>query len=168
MTIAAVFSPTPRSEGPTRVASFFVQGKAVAQPRPQAVKNRGFAKVIEAPDSHKIHDWKHALRFEAKAAMGGRLPVEGVSLRVELLFLFDRPAALTKPKWLDKFVLVTNGKDVDNLAKSVMDSFNALIWKDDRIVSTLLVRKQYVMPGQAPGVHVGVFIDAPEPIPFWP
>lgn len=165
---AQVFSPvSPRDVG--TIVTFFVQGSPVPQPRPRAVKGfTGHAKIIEAEGKHKIHSWKDALRGDAMKAMAGRLPVEVVALRLELAFLFRRPKGLTIPKWADRFLLVPTGRDLDNLAKAVQDALNEIVWADDRQVTTLIARKQYVMPHQAPGVRVGVFIDAPEPVPFWP
>ena len=40
------------------------------------------------------------------------------------------------------------------------------VWDDDRQVTTLLARKQYVLPHEAPGVRIGVFIDTAEPLPL--
>lgn len=159
----------PRTDKPdTTVCVFYVHGDPVAQPRGKAVRMGNFVRVVSNPSKHPITSWKEALRSEGSRAMEGRELVEDVALRLELTFLMARPAALTKPKWRERFLLVSNGKDCDNLAKAVQDALNKVIWGDDRIISTLLVRKQYTMPGERPGVRIGVFLDAPEPIPFWP
>lgn len=158
----------PRSQTST-ICVFFVQGAPVPQPRPRAVKGfTGHAKIIEAEGKHKIHGWKDSLRADAMSAMAGRLPVTDAPLRLELTFKFRRPKALLKKKWADTFLLTPSGRDLDNLAKAVQDALNEIVWGDDRQVTTLIARKQYVSPLEAPGVRVGVFLDAPEPIPFFP
>lgn len=164
---ARVFSPTPRAPDST-VCTFFVAGEPVPQPRGRAVRRGNHVQIVSNPAGHPIVDWKASLKHEADIAMHGKELIDKIPLRLELIFQMPRPEALTKPKWREKFVLVSNGKDCDNLAKAVQDALNKVVWKDDRIISTLLVRKQYTLPNQRPGVQVGVFYDDPEELPFWP
>lgn len=163
--MARIFSPTPRGDDST-VCTFFVAGSPVPQPRGKAVRVGGFTRIVSNPAGSKIVDWKASLKHEADIAMTGKELIDGCALRLELIFQMDRPEALLKPKWREQRLLVKNGKDCDNLAKAVMDALNKVVWKDDRIISTLLVRKQYTMPTQRPGVQVGVFYDEPDDLPF--
>lgn len=160
--MTTAFVTVPAGPDTSTIVSFFVQGLAIPQPRPKATTVNGFARVYEAGHKHKIHDWKASLRADAIRAMAGRKPVPHLALRLELVFRMPRPKSLTIPKWAARALLVPSGKDIDNLSKSVMDVFNRIVWDDDRQVTTLFARKEYVLPHQLPGVRIGVFIDSAE------
>lgn len=49
--------------------------------------------------------------------------------------------------------------DVDNIAKSVLDGLNGVLWKDDKSVRRLVIERHY---GEDAGVHVCVEAHAIE------
>lgn len=165
-----MITATIPSRKDTTVCLFFVPGLAIAQPRKTTLRHGPMAgRTIEAPAKHKIHDWKAVIRHAAKLAMEGR-PAQGreVAIRLELSFVMPRPQDLLRPKWAETFLLHTKKPDLDNLEKAIKDALKMITWTDDCQVSTVIKRKAYTMPGESAGVRVGVFIDTPEPIPFWP
>lgn len=150
------------------ICRFFVRGNPRPQPRPKATRVGAFVRIVSIRQQDKAFSWREAVRAEGQRAMADKQRVDSVAIRLELVFLMERPAALSKPKWADRFVLVNSGKDCDNLAKLVQDALNGVVWKDDRLISTLIVRKQYLMPHESPGVRVTATVDVPEQMPFWP
>lgn len=150
------------------IAAFFVAGIPASMPRPVAKRVGNFARVVSNRSNHPSMSWKESVRQYALTAMAGRPKHEEGPVRLELLFQMQRPESLKKKSNINDFILVTKGKDVDNLAKCVMDALNEIVWEDDRLVSTLIVRKQYTMPNQRAGVQVGIFHDEPEQLPFFP
>ena len=67
-------------------------------------------------------------------------------LKMELTFLFKPPKSYSKKKLL----AVTKGElrytklpDADNLAKTVMDGLNRVLYKDDSQIVELVVKKEY-------------------------
>ena len=59
-------------------------------------------------------------------------------LRVEVYSYFERPKS--KPK---KVVYMTGKPDVDNLLKTIGDSLNGILWRDDSVIVEGSVRKRY-------------------------
>lgn len=71
-------------------------------------------------------------------------------IALEIEFIFKMPKSWSKKKQaevLDK-QNVTNNKDVDNLAKGVMDAMNELLFGDDRQVVKLDTSKLYGIKDQ--------------------
>ena len=76
------------------------------------------------------------------------LPLE-CPLKMELLFYFDRPknhyrtGKYAKQLKSDVASWHTSSPDCDNLVKFVCDSLNGIFYKDDRIISQIIVTKKY-------------------------
>jgi len=90
-------------------------------------------------------DEKETTRWQIKARMKGRSPLEG-PLSLTMLCVFKRPKSrkdifhITKP-------------DLDNLIKWVGDVGNGLLWKDDRQIITISADKIY---GEVPRTVITV------------
>lgn len=140
----------------TRLA-FSVTGTPIPQPRERVrivMPRRGkpFAQHY-VPSDHPVWRWKSAVAGKAAIAHAGE-PWEGpVTLR--LMFYFSRPQRLLRKSSPRGPISHTVTCDSDNLAKAVMDAMtDAGVWRDDRQVDRLSVRKCYVAMGYAPGVRV--------------
>ena len=127
------------SRRPGRSISFTVLGTPIAQGRGRATIVRGHAAIYDPPESRA---WKQEVRSAASAALGKPSLIEG-PIEVSLRFWFPRPSRIvwkTRPmpsEWMPC------GKDVDNLAKSVLDALNSILWKDDSQVVRLVSEKRY-------------------------
>lgn len=141
----------------TRLA-FSVTGTPIPQPRERVrivMPRRGkpFAQHY-LPTDHPVWAWKRAIAGKAAALIDGNDPWDG-PVTVRLHFYFDRPERLLKKSSPRGPIAHTVRLDSDNLAKAVMDAMtDAGVWRDDRQVDRLSVRKCYVAMGYAPGVRV--------------
>lgn len=126
-----------------------IPGPPVAQGRGRAVR---FGDSVRVIDPSKSRSWKAMARIHMVQARARALifaPAE-VALRVVIVATFARPKSHPKrnpPAWK------VSRPDVDNLAKSVLDAGNAVIWKDDSFVVELCASKRY---GEVPSVSVEV------------
>lgn len=118
-----------------RGISLTVPGPPVAKQRPRVTKSG------HAYTPKETQHWESTCRILAYQAMRGTKPHEGaVSLTVKAWF----PIPETWPKWKRKaepWATVT--KDLDNVAKAVLDACNGVVYADDRQVVELHVSKHY-------------------------
>lgn len=83
--------------------------------------------------------WKNGLNLLAKTKI--KKPLE-TDIFLKIDFFFEIPKSWSKAK--KESAKWHNLKpDIDNLVKSVMDSFNGVVYKDDGQVVFIQVRKQY-------------------------
>lgn len=131
---------------------FHIPGTPVAKGRP-IVSTFGGKPRMRTPD--------RTLRYESQVAafaahaMAGRAPIDAAVI-VEMTATF--PVAASWPKKRQAAALLGEirpiGKpDADNIAKSVGDGCNGIVWTDDSRIAELTVRKRY---GATPGLHVVV------------
>lgn len=92
----------------------------------------------------KTRSYEDLVAWEGKRAMRGKKPLEG-PLMVTIVCTFHE---LTSPREHH-----TTRPDCDNLAKSILDGCNSVIWKDDAQIVHLTCLKHY---GEEPGVIVTV------------
>ena len=116
--------------------SFAISGIAVPKARPRATK-RGNKAIMYTPDKTK--------QFEnyVKLVAAQHAPEELLTsaLEVQLDFFLLRPKSLPK-----KIRYHTKKPDIDNLAKSVLDSLEGIIYVNDAQVISLRVTKDYGVP----------------------
>ena len=124
---------------------FKVEGKAVPQPRPRVVRMRNGQ--TRAYNSEKSVVYKRIVKAAALSEMNRQqLTMTDRPLAMRLTFVFAPPKSYTKKK----IEAVKSGElrytklpDADNLAKSVMDALNNVIYKDDSQIVELTVNKEY-------------------------
>ena len=118
------------------VITFTISGTAIPKARPRATKigNRAImytpAKTKEFENYVKLVASQHAPKELLTSA-----------LEVRLSFLFQRPKSLPK-----KIRHHTKKPDIDNLAKSVLDAMEGIIYVNDAQVISLRVTKEYGIP----------------------
>lgn len=118
--------------------SMFIPGDPVPQPRPR-ITVKGKHGVAYVPMDHAIHAWRAAIRQEMERCVsesGQAFPVNGVGMRVTMRFYLRKPKSNRK-------TLPVSRPDLDNLAKAVLDAGNGVIWRDDSLVTTLVIRKRW-------------------------
>ena len=124
---------------------FTVNEKPVPQPRPRVVRMQNGQ--TRAYNSEKSVVYKRIVKAAALSEMNKqRLTMTDRPLAVRLTFVFAPPKSYTKKK----LEAVNSGElrytklpDADNLAKSVMDALNNVIYKDDSQIVELTVNKEY-------------------------
>ena len=72
----------------------------------------------------------------------------GVPLRVTATFIFEPSKSWTKKKKQDALdgaihPIMGNTGDVDNLLKSCLDSFNGIVFDDDKAIVEIVSKKKY-------------------------
>ena len=80
----------------------------------------------------------------AKTAMAGRPPF-GCPIKV-MVTAFMKMPQMSKKRTADAlagYVLPAVKPDADNLAKAALDACNGIIWRDDALICSLLVKKRY-------------------------
>lgn len=159
--LRAVKLPKPKIDaldGPIDI-SLFVPGI------PQAWQRAGVnTKTGEHYTQEATASWKKRLVWSALAAKA--LPKKPTSwpCSLSLLFFFPEPkgfrlaggqlSAEGRKHLYDGELVCENSKDLDNLAKSVLDAFNGKIWLDDHKVKPIHVDKAYTR--EEPGVQIRV------------
>lgn len=122
--------------------TFSVPGKPVAKGRAR-VSVRGGHPRLYTPE--KTQRYEDAVRIAAAVAMGDRMPLdEPVALSVTAYVQI--PASLSKRKRLEAIegrVVPGTRPDADNYAKAALDGCNAILFRDDALVTDLIVRKRY-------------------------
>ena len=124
---------------------FKVEGRPVPQPRPRVYRTAtGKSKAVNSKQSI---NYKRIVKYAALSEMNKqRLTMTDRPLAMRLTFVFAPPKSYTKKKIeaVESGELrYTKHKDLDNLAKSVMDALNNVVYKDDSQIVTLCANKEY-------------------------
>jgi Holliday junction resolvase RusA-like endonuclease len=123
------------------ILSISIDGEPIAKGRPRMAVRGGFARVYTPAKTRAYED---RIRCEAVNAMGGREPVDEA---VSVIVTAYRAIPKSMPKKLrqaalDGILKPTTKPDADNNAK-VLDALNGIIYRDDSLVTDLIVRKRY-------------------------
>lgn len=106
--------------------------KPKSAPRPRVTKFGTY-------NNSDYTSWKNGLKLLAKTKI--KKPLE-TDIFLKIDFFFEIPKSWSKSK--KESAKWHNLKpDIDNLIKSVMDSFNGVVYKDDGQVVLIQARKQY-------------------------
>jgi Holliday junction resolvase RusA-like endonuclease len=132
--------------------NFFIPGKPQAKQRPFFNRKTGVAFSRKETVSYE-----NLVKTIAHDAMGGRPLLTGpltAAISIQL------PAPKSKPKWwMDAMraqeIGATVTPDVDNVAKSITDALNSVLYHDDKQIVLMTVTKTYVE--EDVGVHVNIY-----------
>lgn len=135
---------------------FRVPSIPVAQPRQRhrvvTSGGRTFASNYTPKDS-PVNSFKAACQIAAAAAYQG--PVLDCPLRMDLVFVFPRPASV--PKKLGTGRLRHTGKpDRDNVMKSLQDALEGLLFRNDSLICAGEVEKWKAAAHEQPHVSVRI------------
>ena len=128
------------------VVEYRIECDPVPKGRPRAAV-RGRHATLYTPK--KTADYEAAVSRIAKEAMSGD-PLEG-PVKVTIIAYFTFPKSRSKrdrAEMRNGLVPCLNRADVDNLAKSILDAMNGIVYLDDRQVTRLLVEKYYADEGK--------------------
>ena len=122
-----------------KLTKVIVIGEPVAKERARVVNGRAFT-----PKRTKAYEEQVA--WEYKKQKGKFYDKEPVRVKIELYFT---PPKKTSKRELTKIatgqVVYTGKKDIDNIAKSILDGLNGVAYIDDRQVVELKISKQYTL-----------------------
>ena len=132
--------------------SFIVPGAPVGKGRPRFAKRGNF---VSTYTPEKTASYENLVKVLAMQAMKGR-EIISAPVIVNLTAIFGVPASWSKKKKADAML----GKsypagrcDIDNIAKSVFDACNGVVWMDDKQVIECHLYKKY---GDSPLVFMTV------------
>ncbi len=126
------------------VISFAVDGMPVTKGSWRVIRG----KLI--PDNPGEPAWAQPVGWACRAKLRNRLEPDRARYRVTLEFTLTPPPNKGR----------TNRRDIDKLARSILDALTSIIWLDDEQVDELHVTK---CTGPAPGVVVTIERLSPAP-----
>ena len=122
----------------------------VPQGRPRFVKRGNFVQTYDPKTSKEFKEKLKGLAKEYHMSPSER------ALEVSIVFYMGIPKSKPK-KWRERAARdeekCTVHKDLDNLAKSVLDALTGTLWKDDSQIVTLKLYKVY---SDAPKIELEV------------
>ena len=134
---------------------FYVMGTPVAMPRPRVVRTP--SGKTRTYNSSKSATYKQTIKLHAKSAMNKEHKrMTERPLKVDITFVFAPPKSYTKKKLKaieEGALYYTKKPDLDNLAKTILDACNNVVYKDDAQVVTLSLNKEY---GRADHVKINI------------
>jgi Holliday junction resolvase RusA-like endonuclease len=132
--------------------SFTIPGVLVGKGRPKFARRGNF---VTAYTPEKTASYENLVKLYAAEAMKGRDLITG-PVDVRMLLFVTPPASWSQKKRisaLNGVIFPTSKPDLDNSAKLALDACNEIVWKDDKQVVDLVVRKRYSETARAM-VHV--------------
>jgi Holliday junction resolvase RusA-like endonuclease len=126
----------------TFMLQFHIDAEPVPKGRPKFSKVGGF---MRAYTPKKTSDYESIVRATAQQAMG---PTDLLETALGVYLYIRLPIPQSHSKKRKEACLSGQEKpikkpDIDNLAKSVLDGMNGVIWKDDSQIVSLHVTKVY-------------------------
>src|SRR5688500_13794665 len=121
--------------------SLIIPGAPIAKGRPRVTTRGRFARVYTPA---KTRHYEDLIRCEAVAPMGDRAPIDEAVSMVVTAYIAPPKALSNKRRQhaLDGVLKPTTRPDTDNYAKAALDGCNAIIFRDDSLVTDLIVRKR--------------------------
>lgn len=136
----------------TFMVQFTIDAPPVPKGRPKFSKIGGFVRTYTP---RKTSDYETIVRETAQQAMGQTELLE-TPVGVYLYIRLPIPQSYSKKRkeaCLSGQEKPIKKPDIDNLAKSILDGMNGIVWKDDSQIVSLHITKVY-----ASGSGVDVFI----------
>jgi Holliday junction resolvase RusA-like endonuclease len=121
---------------------FIVDGTAVPKQRPRISGRMAYT-------PKKTRDYEERVREAFRSSYHGSMPVfdKGTPVWASIQIVQGIPKSWSNSKHLKaergEIVPTSRNGDVDNVAKSILDAMNGLVYEDDCQVTTLTVFKKY-------------------------
>lgn len=154
-----------------KVARFLVVGEAITQGSMNTgsrnYRDRVSGELKQKSWAHhqdpRLLDWRRLIASQAQAQCPGIKFLAGTPVVVRAVFWLKR---IKKPK---SHLPVTK-KDLDKLARAVLDSLNSVLYDDDKQVTELHVKKRYTNTDRVGAV---IYVTEDEervgtPVATWP
>ena len=122
---------------------FIVDGHPGVKKRPRFTRMGKFVKTYNPQENVSYENW---VRVCYKNQIGDMAFKDDDPLKVSITAYFQIPTSWSKKKTaqaLANEIKPTNSKDVDNIAKIILDALNGVAFKDDHYVTDLEVKKRY-------------------------
>lgn len=122
--------------------AFTVPGAPVGKGRPKFARRGNF---VTTYTPEKTASYENLVKMAAARAMDGRSMYE-CAVAVVMWLYVTPPASWSQKKQREALlnnILPTSKPDVDNVIKGIFDAMNEIVWKDDKQVVELTVKKRY-------------------------
>jgi Holliday junction resolvase RusA-like endonuclease len=120
--------------------TFTVPGQPVAKARARTVVNRG---RVHSFTPAKTANYENLVRMAFVEKYPNHVPIEG-PIQAVVFAYFQMPKCFrAKDGSRPEDISHTKRPDGDNIAKSIFDAGNGVIWRDDSQISDLAVIKRY-------------------------
>lgn len=120
--------------------NFTIKGEIQTKQRPRASSFHGFARVYTPEDTINYENY---VRSEYQRQCNDFMFEDDKPLMARLTFFFAPNKEVKKMQENDIEVACLNNKDVDNLAKIILDALNGIAYDDDRRIISLFSTKCY-------------------------
>ena len=121
---------------------FVIPGTPVAKGRPKFARRGNF---VTTYTPERTASYENLVKVKAEEAMQGRQMIEG-AVKVTIWLWVTPPASWSQKKQraaLAHEILPTSKPDADNVTKGIFDAMNEIVFRDDKQVVDLSVRKRY-------------------------
>ena len=131
-------------------ATLRINCEPAGQPRVKATSRGGFVKIYtpwKTPGGKKAKRFRDAVAAEALYE-APPTPIDS-AVRVTITLWMPRPKPLLTKNAPEGELPHTSKPDIDNIAKLILDGISdcGRMWVDDRLVTELVVKKQYTSKG---------------------
>jgi Holliday junction resolvase RusA-like endonuclease len=139
---------------------FVVEGTAVPKQRPRLGGRTAYT-------PKKTRDYEERVRIAFRSSYSGSEPVfqKGTPVRAFMEVIQGIPKSWSNKKHIaaerGEIVPTSRNGDLDNIAKSILDALNGVVYEDDCQVTTLFITKKY---GNDPYTSVRIEEDMDERI----
>lgn len=136
-------------------ARIVIEGTPFAKQRPRFTKIGNFVKTYTPVETSNYENW---VKMCYRQQVGNMMFKDDEPLMVIMTAYFSVPKSWSKKnkeKALNGEIFPTNAKDVDNIAKIILDALNGVAYLDDHFITDLAVMKRY---SETP--HVNVYITS--------
>lgn len=119
-----------------------IEGLPVAKGRPKFARRGNF---VTTYTPEKTREYENRVAIEARIAMRGMEPMTR-PVKIDIQIFLPIPASYTKAKaqsCREGKTVPTKKPDWENVAKSVCDAFNGVVWLDDSQVTDAHVSKRF-------------------------
>lgn len=130
--------------------TFWVQGTPIPTARPRVLRS---GRAYMPSRTKKAQE---AVSRAVSAVSGGTMLFPEGALEVSILARFAYPASAPKKVRLGPPTWRTKRPDVENLAKTVLDGCNGVVWTDDAQVCKLTIDKQNTSSQESEGFWVSI------------
>jgi Holliday junction resolvase RusA-like endonuclease len=121
---------------------FTVPGTPVGKGRPKFARRGNF---VTAYTPEKTASYENLVKMYAAEAMKGTELITG-PVEVRMFLFVTPPASWSNKKRINALnggIFPTSKPDIDNTCKILADSCNEIVWRDDKQIVDLSVRKRY-------------------------
>jgi len=121
---------------------FVIPGVPVGKGRPRFARQGAFVRTF-TPE--KTASYENLVKVKAEDAMRGRRIIEG-AVSVAISLYVTPPASWSSKKQREALagnVYPISKPDVDNVIKGIFDAMNEIVWRDDKQVVDIVVKKRY-------------------------